>query len=70
MHCFIFIILGLLCRVNVSVGPEEERLMMSGMHTVADIFCCGCGQLLGWKYVSPYTFIITFGITSLHHLSF
>ncbi|KAK9681985.1 hypothetical protein RND81_10G041600 [Saponaria officinalis] len=37
--------------VNVSVGPEEDRLMMSGMHTVADIFCCGCGQLLGWKYM-------------------
>ncbi|KAJ8446938.1 hypothetical protein Cgig2_026436 [Carnegiea gigantea] len=37
--------------VNVSVGPEEDRLMMSGMHTVADIFCCSCGQLLGWKYM-------------------
>ncbi|KAL2931897.1 hypothetical protein RDABS01_037307 [Bienertia sinuspersici] len=38
-------------RVNVTVGPEEDRLMMSGVHTVADIFCCGCGQLLGWKYM-------------------
>ncbi|KAL9236792.1 hypothetical protein vseg_011421 [Gypsophila vaccaria] len=37
--------------VNVSVGPDEDRLMMSGMHTVADVFCCGCGQLLGWKYM-------------------
>uniref|UniRef100_A0A803LLK7 Protein yippee-like n=1 Tax=Chenopodium quinoa TaxID=63459 RepID=A0A803LLK7_CHEQI len=37
--------------VNVTVGPEEDRLMMSGMHTVADVFCCGCGQLLGWKYM-------------------
>ncbi|XP_057544647.1 protein yippee-like At5g53940 [Amaranthus tricolor] len=37
--------------VNVTTGPEEDRLMMSGMHTVADIFCCGCGQLLGWKYM-------------------
>ncbi|KAK9706724.1 hypothetical protein RND81_07G147700 [Saponaria officinalis] len=37
--------------VNVSVGKEENRLMLSGTHTVADVSCCGCGQLLGWKYM-------------------
>ncbi|KAL5984430.1 hypothetical protein ACLOJK_018535 [Asimina triloba] len=36
--------------VNVSVGVKEERLMMTGMHTVADIFCVGCGAIVGWKY--------------------
>ncbi|KAB5534031.1 hypothetical protein DKX38_017117 [Salix brachista] len=41
-------------RVNISVGPPEERLMLSGMHTVEDILCCLCGQLLGWKYVSAH----------------
>lgn len=25
--------------------------MLSGLHTVEDIFCCCCGQILGWKYV-------------------
>ncbi|GAB4826986.1 hypothetical protein Ancab_033867 [Ancistrocladus abbreviatus] len=40
--------------VNISVGPEEERLMLSGVHTVADIFCCCCGQLLGWKYMAAH----------------
>ena len=39
-------------RVNISMGPLEERMMLSGMHTVADIFCCCCGQNVGWKYVS------------------
>lgn len=34
------------------LGPPEERLMLSGLHTVEDIFCCCCGQILGWKYVS------------------
>ncbi|KAL6558822.1 hypothetical protein OROMI_019172 [Orobanche minor] len=24
-----------------SVGEQEERMMMTGMHTVADIFCVG-----------------------------
>ncbi|KAL6570625.1 hypothetical protein OROGR_000175 [Orobanche gracilis] len=35
---------------NITVGPHEERMMLSGMHTVADIFCCCCGQIVGWKY--------------------
>lgn len=38
-------------RVNVTYGLHEERVMLSGMHTVADIFCCFCGQIVGWKYV-------------------
>ncbi|TQE01095.1 hypothetical protein C1H46_013372 [Malus baccata] len=37
--------------VNITLGPEEDRLMYSGLHTVKDIFCCCCGQILGWKYV-------------------
>ncbi|XP_058199303.1 protein yippee-like At5g53940 [Rhododendron vialii] len=40
--------------VNVSVGPTEERTMLSGLHTVSDVFCCCCGQILGWKYVTAY----------------
>lgn len=38
-------------RVNVSVGESEDRMMMTGLHTVADIFCVGCGSIVGWKYV-------------------
>ncbi|KAL7211775.1 hypothetical protein ACSBR2_014606 [Camellia fascicularis] len=38
--------------VNISVGPMEERVMLTGKHTVCDIFCCCCGQILGWKYVA------------------
>ncbi|KAG4970914.1 hypothetical protein AAZX31_13G160900 [Glycine max] len=37
--------------VNVILGPQVERMMISGLHTVEDIFCCNCGNLLGWKYV-------------------
>ncbi|OMO76049.1 Yippee-like protein, partial [Corchorus olitorius] len=36
--------------VNVSSGEKEDRLMMTGLHTVADIFCVGCGSIVGWKY--------------------
>ncbi|GLU22962.1 hypothetical protein SLE2022_389980 [Rubroshorea leprosula] len=40
--------------VNVTVGPQEERIMISGMHTVEDVFCCCCGQIIGWKYVTVH----------------
>lgn len=37
--------------VNITLGTLEERVMLSGLHTVGDIFCCCCGQIVGWKYV-------------------
>ncbi|KAA8523934.1 hypothetical protein F0562_010357 [Nyssa sinensis] len=40
--------------VNITVGPQEERIMISGVHTVADIFCCCCGQMVGWKYEAAH----------------
>ncbi|KAK2388025.1 protein yippee [Trifolium repens] len=40
--------------VNVSLGETEERQMMTGQHTVADIFCVGCGSIVGWKYETAH----------------
>uniref|UniRef100_A0A9I9CGL9 Yippee domain-containing protein n=2 Tax=Cucumis melo TaxID=3656 RepID=A0A9I9CGL9_CUCME len=40
--------------VNVSVGEQEERMMITGLHTVVDIFCVGCGSIIGWKYEVAY----------------
>ncbi|XWS10028.1 hypothetical protein CRYUN_Cryun39dG0040500 [Craigia yunnanensis] len=40
--------------VNITIGAAEERMMQSGMHTVADIFCCCCGQIVGWKYEAAH----------------
>ena len=36
--------------VNVSVGPLERRSLLTGMHTVCDIFCKRCDDCVGWKY--------------------
>ncbi|CAN6443038.1 unnamed protein product [Victoria cruziana] len=36
--------------VNVLLGHKEERMMITGLHTVSDIFCIGCGSIVGWKY--------------------
>lgn len=40
--------------VNVTVGPEEDRMLMTGRHTVCDIFCIHCHTPLGWKYLRAY----------------
>ncbi|KAL3576627.1 hypothetical protein D5086_021910 [Populus alba] len=40
--------------VNITVGVLEERMMLSGLHTVADIFCCCCGGIIGWKYEAAH----------------
>ncbi|KAL1819080.1 hypothetical protein ACET3Z_013949 [Daucus carota] len=39
---------------NVTLGEKEERMMITGMHIVADIFCVCCGSNVGWKYESAY----------------
>jgi len=36
--------------VNVGCGPAEERVLLTGLHAVADIFCESCKTTLGWKY--------------------
>jgi len=40
--------------VNVLTGPKEDRQLMTGLHTVADISCFQCQEVLGWKYEKAY----------------
>ncbi|CAH1964785.1 unnamed protein product [Acanthoscelides obtectus] len=37
-------------QVNVGCGPAEERVLLTGLHAVADIYCECCKTTLGWKY--------------------
>jgi len=39
-------------RVNIVCGRAEERILLTGLHAVADIYCSSCRTILGWKYVS------------------
>lgn len=34
----------------MSLGPREDRVLITGLHTVCDIHCNVCGSVLGWKY--------------------
>uniref|UniRef100_A0A673TW70 Protein yippee-like n=2 Tax=Suricata suricatta TaxID=37032 RepID=A0A673TW70_SURSU len=40
--------------VNVGCGPAEQRLLLTGLHSVADIFCENCKTTLGWKYEQAF----------------
>ncbi|KAL4452261.1 hypothetical protein ABPG75_007923 [Micractinium tetrahymenae] len=40
--------------VNITVGPREDRMLITGLHTVADIYCITCNSVLGWKYEVAY----------------
>ena len=40
--------------VNVTLGAKEDRNLMTGLHTVADICCFQCNEVLGWKYEKAY----------------
>lgn len=40
--------------VNVAVGKHEERMLLTGMHTVADVVCIVCDEVVGWKYLEAY----------------
>lgn len=40
--------------VNIGCGPAEERILLTGLHAVADIFCDCCKTTLGWKYEQAF----------------
>lgn len=40
--------------VNVTIGPSEDRRLITGLHTVCDIFCKRCKTLVGWTYLKAY----------------
>mmetsp|Transcript_10921 Transcript_10921/g.26779 ORF Transcript_10921/g.26779 Transcript_10921/m.26779 type:complete len:225 (-) Transcript_10921:317-991(-) len=36
--------------VNYFLGPEEERMLLTGQHIVRDVICVRCQTVLGWRY--------------------
>jgi len=36
---------------NLTVGKKEDRALLTGVHTVADVFCNGCNERMGWYYL-------------------
>jgi hypothetical protein len=40
--------------VNVNMGPPADRLLITGLHSVCDIFCVRCRAIVGWTYLRAY----------------
>lgn len=40
--------------VNINTGPAEDRQLITGLHSVSDIFCKRCNTLIGWTYSKAY----------------
>ncbi|KAK6250786.1 Yippee/Mis18/Cereblon - like 3 [Theobroma cacao] len=40
--------------MNIVLGPKQDRQLITGLYTTADIYCSKCGEELGWKYVQAY----------------
>lgn len=39
---------------NVVLGEPENRILMTGLHTVVDVACAGCRSTIGWHYLHAY----------------
>lgn len=40
--------------VNTKLGRREERVLMTGLHTVCDVMCMNCSTCIGWKYEQAF----------------
>jgi len=36
--------------INVTLGPKEDRLLTTGLHSVSDLHCLRCEESVGWFY--------------------
>ncbi|KAG0308031.1 hypothetical protein BGZ98_009164 [Dissophora globulifera] len=39
---------------NITLGPKEDRILMTGLHSVADISCTICQSVVGWIYIYAF----------------
>lgn len=40
--------------MNIVMGEKEEKQLITGLFTIANISCSKCREVLGWKYVQAY----------------
>ncbi|KAE8215670.1 hypothetical protein CF327_g1058 [Tilletia walkeri] len=40
--------------LNARLGAKEDRQLLTGVHTVADLHCEGCGVNVGWTYLKAW----------------
>lgn len=40
--------------LNARMGPREDRQLLTGLHTVADLNCITCQRSVGWCYLRAF----------------
>ena len=40
--------------INVYWGPKNERVLMTGLHSVCDVYCVHCHSPVGWYYIDAF----------------
>mmetsp|Transcript_18626 Transcript_18626/g.26262 ORF Transcript_18626/g.26262 Transcript_18626/m.26262 type:complete len:179 (+) Transcript_18626:108-644(+) len=40
--------------VNIKSGESQRRMLLTGVHIVADISCIFCDTILGWRYYKAF----------------
>jgi len=40
--------------INVDCGPEKEKELLTGLHTIKAVNCIKCKDIIGWTYVKAY----------------
>lgn len=40
--------------MNIVLGSNEEKQLMTGKFSIADVYCSNCKETLGWKYIKAY----------------
>jgi hypothetical protein len=40
-----------LASVNVKLAKAQQKMLLTGMHTISNLTCLGCGSSLGWVYL-------------------
>eukprot|EP00045_Choanoeca_perplexa_P001547 m.20242 g.20242 ORF g.20242 m.20242 type:complete len:114 (+) comp11019_c0_seq2:392-733(+) len=40
--------------VNIDVGPAQQKMLITGLHSICDVHCSVCRVYLGWKYEMAY----------------
>lgn len=40
--------------INIKLMPQEDRMLMTGLHTIAECHCANCDQYVGWHYLTAF----------------
>ena len=40
--------------INIDCGAPEDKMLLTGLHTIKAVNCVKCKTIMGWTYVHAY----------------